>query len=274
MKMGISAWSVQKLLFSKKIDLREFLNFAKNNVVDNVELLDCFWTEDETAEKIKKYADEIKLSVCCYSISNNFVKEKPEERLKQIEYVKQSIDMATMLETGNLRIFSGNPQEGITYEQGKAWIIESMKECAAYAGEKGVTLVLENHGLFAGKSSQVKEIIETVDSKFLKANVDTGNFLLVGENPLDAVKGLTNYIGFVHFKDFKKSNADKDVYVSLNGIKYQGTILGEGEVPLKEIVDYLDKNDYKGYLSIEYEGIEDPFEGTSKSIEYLKSLIR
>ena len=49
-----------------------------------------------------------------------------------------------------------------------------------------------------------KEIIETIGSHALKANTDTGNFLLVGEKPFDAVKNLVNNIGFVHFKDFKK----------------------------------------------------------------------
>ena len=274
MKFGVSAWSVQKLLFTKKISLHEFLDFAQDKEVDGVELLDCFWTEEETAMEIKKYLNKIKMPVCCYSIGNYFVQEKPEDRIKQVEYVKQGIDTAVMLETSNLRIFSGSSKEGITYEQGKAWIIDSMKECASYAEEKGITMVLENHGLFAGKSTQVKEIIETIGSHALKANTDTGNFLLVGEKPFDAVKNLVNNIGFVHFKDFKKVDEGKDIYTSLDGLKYQGTIIGEGEVPLKDIVDFLYDNGYEGYLSIEYEGIGDPLEETAQSIEFVKGLMR
>ena len=57
------------------------------------------------------------MPVCCYSIGNDFVQEKPEDRIKQVEYVKQGIDTTVMLETSNLRIFSGSSKEGITYEQ-------------------------------------------------------------------------------------------------------------------------------------------------------------
>jgi len=274
MKFGVSAWSAQKLLFSKKISLRRFIGFCEEKGVDGIELLDCFWTDEETLLEIKKYLDEIKIPVSCYSIGNDFVQKKLEDREKQVEYVKKGIDTAVMLQTENLRIFSGSSKEGIVYEQGKAWIIDSLKECASYAEEKGITMVLENHGLFAGKSIQVKEIIETVGSHALKANIDTGNFLLVGEKPFDAVKNLINHIGFVHFKDFKKVEDGKEVYTSIDGSKYQGTIIGEGEVPLKDIVDFLYDNGYTGYLSIEYEGIGDPLKETAQSIEFVKRLLR
>lgn len=273
MKFGVSAWSAQKLLFSKKLSLKQFIDFIVDKGVDGVELLDCFWTEEETAMETKQYLNERNIPVSCYSIGNDFVQEKPEDRIKQVQYVKQGIDTAVLLETKNLRIFSGSSKEGITYEQGKAWIIDSMKECASYAEEKGITMVLENHGLFAGKSIQVKGIIETIGSHALKANTDTGNFLLVGEKPFDAVKNLVNNIGFVHFKDFRKVNEGEDCYTSLDGFKYQGTIIGEGEVPLKEIVDFLYDKGYEGYLSIEYEGVGDPLEETAKSIQFVKSLL-
>ncbi len=41
-----------------------------------------------------------------------------------------------------------------------------------------------------------------------------------------------------------------------DGTWFEGTAIGEGSVPLKDIVNFLSSVNYKGYLSIEFEGIE------------------
>lgn len=265
MKLSVSAWSVHPDLFSNKMTLKEFIEFCYTNKVDAVELLDCFWQDEDQPKEIKAYLDEIKMPVAAYSIANDFVTE--EERELEIEKVKKGVDMALFLDTNLLRVFSGDVKEGISYDQGREWIIESFKKCAEYAEAKGVTMVLENHGRFAGRSSQVMDIISSVGSSALKANTDTGNFLLVGENPLDAVVNLKDQIGFVHFKDFKKSE-DEVGYMANDGSWFEGTAIGDGEVPLGDIVSFLKSVNYKGYLSIEFEGSGDPIEGTLKSIMF------
>jgi sugar phosphate isomerase/epimerase len=244
--------------------LREFIEFCLDNKVEAVELLDCFWEDEKHSFEIKKYLDEVGMPVSAYSIANDFVNEE-EVRAAEIEKVKKGIDMALFLDTSLLRVFSGDVKEGISYDQGREWIIDCFKECAKYAEAKGVTMVLENHGRFAGKSSQVKDIIVAVNSNALKANTDTGNFLLVGENPLEAVMNLKDDIGFVHFKDFKKSDEEQG-YMADDGTWFEGTAIGDGDVPLKDIVDFLRSVGYSGYLSIEFEGGGDPIEGTLKSI--------
>ena len=264
MKLSVSAWSVHQNLFSQKMTVRNFIDFCLENKVDAVELLDCFWEDEKHPSEIKKYLNEIGMPVSAYSIANDFVNEE-EVRAAEIEKVKKGIDMAVYLNTPLLRVFSGDIKEGISFEQGKAWIIDCFKECAKYAEAKGVTMVLENHGRFAGKSNQVKEIIAEVGSNALKANTDTGNFLLVGENPLEAVMNLKDNIGFVHFKDFKKSEGENG-YMADDGTWFEGTAIGDGDVPLKDIISFLHSVGYSGYLSIEFEGGGDPIEGTLKSI--------
>jgi len=271
MKLSVSAWSVHQNLFGHLMTLHEFIDFCQSNKVEAIELLDCFWEDDKHPGKIKKYLNEINMPVSAYSIANDFVQGE-EDRAIEIEKVKSGIDMAVFLSTPILRVFSGDIKEGISYEQGKAWIFECFKICAEYAEAKGVTMVLENHGRFAGKSNQVKEIISAVGSNALKANTDTGNFLLVGENPLDAVKNLEEHIGFVHFKDFKKA-VDEIGYMADDGSWFEGTAIGDGEVPLNDIVSFLRSAGYGGYLSIEFEGSGDPVEGTLKSINQTRAVL-
>ena len=84
------------------------------------------------------------------------------------------------LGTDILRVFSGSARAGVTQEQGMDWILEGLSAGAAYAESRGVTLALENHGKFAGRSEQVRGIIDAVGSPALRVNLDTGNFLLSG----------------------------------------------------------------------------------------------
>ena len=205
MKIAVSAWSLQKLLFKDKMNIFEFLDFAFEQGVDGVELLDCFWKTPKQIQEVKKKVDGNNWDIACYSIGNDFVTLDDSELEGQIIAVKQGIDVAADLGTKLLRVFSGNSKQGISYDQGMEKILKGFKECAPYAEEKGITMVLENHGLFAGKSDQVLAILEEVGSPNLKANADTGNFLLVLEDPLEAIKNLGKQVGFVHFKDFKTS---------------------------------------------------------------------
>lgn len=274
MEVCVSAWSVQKKLFSGEMSVCDFIKLCHEHGVKNVELLFCFWNEQNRIEDAVLLLKNLGMKVGAYSVGNDFVQQDEALRKIEVEKVKLGVDIACRLNTKLLRVFSGNAKDGIEYETARKWIVDSFKEAAAYAEEKGVVMVLENHGLFAGKSSQVKELIEEVNSISLRANADVGNFILVNENPLEAVKTLKEYVSFVHFKDFKQVSEKEHGYKAVDGSEYQGTVLGNGQIPMKEIVDFLYKNGYEGYLSIEYEGIGDPVEETIESIHYTKSIIR
>lgn len=273
MKLSVSAWSVQKNLFGKKaakMSLTEFIDLCVREKTDAVELLDCFWEYPEQKEDIKKYLLKADMPVSAYSIGNTFVLDE-EGRAREIRKVKEGIDTAVFLDTDLLRVFSGDLKEGLTFEECFDRIVDSFKKCIGYAEEKGVTMVLENHGLLAGKSSQVKDIIDAVGSKWLRANADTGNFVLVGEKPIDAVKNLGEYIGFVHFKDMKRD--PNGVYPDLEGTRFNGTVIGSGECDVKGVTEYLRSIGYTGWLSIEFEGEGDSVEGTIESIRYTRSIL-
>ena len=277
MKLGLSMWSVVAAVRTGQIDLPGFIDFAAEQGAEGVELLDYFW-QNEAMEilQVKQQAADAGLAIATYSIGNDLIQPDADARTSQVSDIRRAVDVANALETPLVRVFSGNAKGEITLDEGLAWIIDGLAAGAHYAQANGVTLALENHGLLAGRSDQVRHIIEAVDSPALRANLDTGNFLLVDQNPTQAARELAELIALVHLKDFRRARADEtgDTYKGLDGTPFTGAVVGEGEVDLAQIVETLRNAGYDGWLSLEYEGHADPLSiGVPQSLAAARALL-
>lgn len=274
MKVGISMWSYVSHFQQGKMDVLQFIDTAKSLGVDGVEVLEYFWKDKEVElPKVKAKVKELGLVVSAYAISNDLTIDDPAERATQVQAIRDGVDMAVELDSKCVRIFAGHHDE-VGFEKAVGWIIEGLKEAAVYAESKGVVLCLENHGTLAGKGEQVKTILDAVNSPALKANPDTGNFMCVNQDSVEAVKIVAPMAGSVHFKDFRwaKPEETEHVYEGLEGSRVIGTSIGEGDVDLPKVVQALRDAGYAGFLTIEYEGVEDPATAIPRSVAYAKSV--
>lgn len=277
MKIAVSMWSLVSYARSGRIDAPGFVRYAATLGVPGVELLDVFWSDREQQVPLVETAlRETGLAVSAYAIGNDLVHPEADERGRQVRSIRDGVDMARRLGTGLLRVFSGGEKPGVSPQQGHQWIVAGLREGAAYAAERGVTLALENHGLFAGRADQVRAIIEEVGSPALRANVDTGNFLLVNQDPADAARDLAALAAYVHLKDFRALRPGEEAaesYSALDGSRYAGTAIGDGAVDLPAVLARLRDAGYDGWLSIEYEGTGDAREGLERSVQATRVLI-
>lgn len=244
-----------------QLDLFGFLDYAARVGAEGVELLDMFWTDEQLEiSAVKRRCAGLGLELPVYSISTNFFQPDADARAQQLATLRHGVDVAGQLGAGLLRVFSGELIPGYSLEQGMDWVVDSLGAGADYAASQGITLVLENHGHVAGRSEQVRAIIEAVASPALRVNLDTGNFLLVGEDPLQATNALVDLVALVHLKDFTSAAANEagHVFQGLDGRRYTGSIVGEGLVDLSAIHSVLASYGYDGWLSLEYEGNAEP----------------
>lgn len=277
MKISLSMWSLHKYWYEGKWDTVDFINYAAATGVTGVELLSCFWRDKEREiPLIDEALQSHGLKVACFSACNNFATADEKEREAQVKEVTDAVDFAVHFGARIVRVFSGDlPNDSISYEQGLQYVIDGLSQAARYAEQKGVTLCLENHGLFAGRSDQVMDIIRKVNSDALRSTFDTGNFLLVGQSASGAVDELKSFIGHVHVKDFKEvpEGTTGLVFRSLSGELFHGRIAGEGDVDLKYIFGVLNQSGYEGWISVEFEGDEEPQQGSMQAVHYVSSLI-
>ena len=261
MRLSVSMWSVVSAVKAGRIDLMGFIDLAAAQGVAGVELLDFFWSDAERElPPVKARIADAGLEVAVYSLGNNFIQPEAGARRQELEDLRRGVDIALELGVDLLRVFSGNAREGVSQEQGVEWILEGLAAGAAYAESRGVTLALENHGRFAGRSDQVRDIIKQVGSPALRVNFDTGNFLLVGQDPVEAARELAEWVVLVHLKDIRFADADESgfVFERPDGQLLTGSVVGEGLVDLAGVMAVLREAGYDGWLSLEYEGAEDP----------------
>ncbi|MDF2964398.1 MAG: endonuclease [Paenibacillus sp.] len=277
MKIALSVWSCHQNFYNHTWSNADFIDFAGTTKASGVELLSMFWNAEKDIPRVQEALQRNSLELACFGACNNLAERDETKRRAQVQDILGSVDMAALFGAKVVRIFSGDRSEGLTFEEAKVWIIDGLKEAAAYAEGKGITLCLENHGHFAGKASQVADIIREVGSEALRSTFDTGNFLLVDEHPSEAIEQLKPLVSHVHLKDFKKVTAgavEGRTYTSLSGSVYAGQAPGEGDVDLPFILSQLKDADYDGWLAVEYEGNEDQQQASARSINNLNRLLQ
>lgn len=276
MKLGVSMWSYVAAWQRNEMDIPGFIREAKAIGAEGVELLDYFW-RDRSAElsAVERALAETQLPVGVYSVANNFALPDPAARAAQIQAVKDGVDNARHFGASVVRVFAGNPQPEIGLSDAFDWIVSSFREVVGYAEANGVTLALENHGALAGRSDQVALILDAVGSPALGANPDTGNFLLVHDTPHEAVARLASRAAMVHFKDFKLMPDDYSgpACTAVDGLKFAGTAVGEGDVALADCLVSLRTAGFDGWVNVEYEAPEDPRTGVPRSIANARLLL-
>jgi len=281
MKLGVSMYSYLKAVKDGRLDIASFIHEAKRIGADGVELLDFFYKDmDRDRAAAMQALEETGLVCGVFSVAQNFAKKSPAERQVEAGKVMVGVEEALKFKAKVVRVFAGDVSEGIEFDEARKWIVMMLADVSNYAQEHGVKLALENHGTLAGRSDQVKGIIDDVRDKCghdaLGANPDTGNFMLVGQAGHEAVEDVASYAYMVHFKDFKKAGEGYDgfTYKALDGTGYYGTVIGEGEVDLGACVASLKEAGFDGWLNLEFEGEGDPMVDVEKSFKNTESFAR
>ncbi|RAU96166.1 sugar phosphate isomerase/epimerase [Paenibacillus sp. YN15] len=271
MELSLSMWSVHRSVKENGWTVLDFVDFCNKEGIKQVELLNVFWKN--AAIELPAVAAAMKskgVRASSYAVSNDFAKEDPAERKAALQEILDALPVAQTLGVNVIRVFSGNLTEHVTYDNALDWIAEGLSAAAEAAGKAGITLCLENHGKLAGSGVQVKAILDRVNSPYLKSTFDTGNFLLVDEEPLKALDVLIDDVAHVHFKDFIQQADGR--YKSLAGAAFEGVSLGLGDVDLAAIVRRLKERGYQGAYVLEYEGLGSEAEGIRKSYEFFNTL--
>ena len=282
MKLGISSYSFNQYIEKTGADYLEICDRAKRIGYDGIEFIDLNLEIQqaenlrELAKTIRAHCERIGLKVAAYTVGADFLNKGPEE----LDRLKEQVDIAALLGAGVMRHDAAwSLPEGIDWREAIQRIKEPIRRLADYAQTKGVKTCTENHGFVLQDAHRLEELILAVNHPNYGWLIDIGNFLCVDELALNAVPIAAPYAFHVHAKDFLyrpawESDPGQGWFKSRNGSYLRGTIAGHGVIPIAWCLEVIKQSGYQGWLSYEFEGMEECLPAIEAAYQFLRGLVK
>lgn len=281
MKTSVNTYSFAKARHEDGSGYTQFemISCAKKMGFDAIEFVGLAGNEAnpiEYVQKLKEAAAREGLEIACYTVGADLLKDG------EVERVKKEVDTAALLGVKVMRHDAAWAwPEGKSFDEVLAILADRCREITEYASTKGVRTMVENHGHFMQDSDRMVALYKAVNHKNFGLLCDIGNFACADEENVSAVKNVSPYAIYVHAKDFKrKTSAECAQGVPSNYFAtrsrenfLRGTIVGEGIVNAEECIKILMEAGYDGYISVEFEGTEEPLQAIQKGLENVKNYI-
>jgi len=269
-RIAVSTYSFWQFQHQDLRDVEACINRSAEMGFDGVEILHRQMESEENAslQRLKRAAFVNGIDLCGFSTHQGFLSPDETARQKNIDHTIRCIELAYQLGIPTIRVNTGtwgtsknfdelmknrgieSPREGFNDEDGFGWVIDSLEKCLPAAERCGVLMGLENHWGLGRTPEGVMRVVNAIDSPWLQVTMDTGNFL---EDPYDKLEQIAEKAVLVQAKTY-----------------YGGGLWYELDLDYPRIAKMLQRCKYRGYISLEFEGRENPRTGIPKSLAMLR----
>lgn len=279
MKLGISTYSLSRAIISGELNVLDALEKIKEMGGEHAEIVPIGFdlsNDSILVDEIKNKATALQLELSNYAIGANFITEDEASYRQEIERVKREVDIASQLGVKRMRhdVATREQTSIVQFYEDLPKLAEACREIADYAMQYGIITSVENHGFYIQAHERVQMLVHKVNRANFKTTVDIGNFMCVDEDPLIAVKQNLPFASMIHIKDFYKRSDDPGAgwFQTAHGNYLRGAIAGQGDMNMKEVLRIIKYSGYDGYLSIEFEGMEECQLGTKIGLDNIRRL--
>lgn len=287
MRLAVSSYSYMGCLEKSDANYFDICQYAKKTGFDAIEFipLDLRFGQGHTsveslATALREHCAALGLEICAYTVSADLILGSGGDMEKETARLKGCIDTAAILGAKLVRHDVATRLSGTC----RSWrdVIRAaaplIREITTYAETMGIRTCMENHGYLMQDAQRVEEMILAVDHRNFGWLVDMGNFACVDQDSAYATGIAAPYALHVHAKDFlikpgTQMNPGVGWFMSRGGNYLRGTIAGHGAIPIPQCVAVLKKAGYDGYLSLEFEGMEETLPAIDAGYAYLKRIV-
>jgi len=277
-RIGVSTYSFWHFK-GAPVPIESCLEKAAEMGFDGVEILHVHMEEAAKAaggavdnallHRVKQRAFALGLDLMGFSTHQGFVTPDKEKRKQNINHTAKCLELAHELGIPTIRVNTGRwgtsksfddlmANKGIepnlpghTDDEGFAWVIDAFRECVPRAEALGVVMGLENHWGLGRTAAGVLRVVDAVDSPWLQVTLDAGNFL---EDAGPQMEALAPRAVLVQAKTYYGGGK----WYSLD-IDYPG------------VAALLRRHGYRGWVSLEFEGLAPAETAVPKSLEMLRA---
>ncbi|HEY0007510.1 MAG TPA: sugar phosphate isomerase/epimerase family protein [Tepidisphaeraceae bacterium] len=184
---------------------------------------------------------EKQLRLPCFNLSAALITPDADRWQEFVDETLRAARLARQTHTKFLRVFGGAIPKEMTRSQARALGREHLDQLCDIALEHDSLIVLETHDDWA-TSSQVLDLLDNIPPERVGVLWDFEHTIRRGESCYDAARAMAPYLKHVQVKD---SYLDDGRVVA--------TLLGEGDLPIDDVLAALKKINYAGWYSLETE---------------------
>lgn len=276
-RIGVSTYSFWHFR-GEPVSIETCLEEAAEMGFDGVEILHVHMEQAAKAagqdvdgpylRRIKQRAFSLGLDLMGFSTHQGFVTPDAQKRAANVAHTRRCLELADELGIPTIRVNTGRwgtskdfdtlmanrgiePRlEGYSDDDGFGWVNECFTQLVPDAEARGIVMGLENHWGLGREASGVLRVIEAVNSPWLRATLDTGNFL---DNMYEQMESLAPHAVLVQAKTY-----------------HGGGEWYELDIDYQRVAAILRAADYRGYISLEMEGRESPATAVPQSLALLR----
>lgn len=183
----------------------------------------------------------------------NLAEPSAEQRSAEIAQILPWIDAANALGSPAVRVNTGQ-SAGMNQGEALRTVAHGYTRLAAYCAERGMTVLLENHGGLSSTPEAIIELLALVDAANFRLCPDFGNF--APELREEGLRAMLPYAAMVHAKmmDFDEGGAHP-------------------AFDLDRCLNLVVESRYSGPISIEFEGKGDPYQAVQRGRDYIAARV-
>jgi sugar phosphate isomerase/epimerase len=205
---------------------------------------------------VEGYLDELRQALDRYGVvvrniavdMGNVAAADDPERESAVAANASWLDVAGAIGCPSIRVNAGHSED---QDEGLRRSISSFRTIVGRAGELGLSVLMENHGGFSSDPGGIMAYVRELGTDNFGTCPDFGNF----EEGIryEALETIAPYAKFVHAKTYE-FDADGN----------------ETTLDIPRIIGIMRKSGYDGYVSVEFEGPTDEYEGIDATVALLR----
>jgi len=251
LEISLAQWSLHRKLFAGDMDHLDFARMSQGFGCVGLEYVNAFFKDKATdvsylKEMNSRAEDHQQKNILIMIDGEGGLAEKnAKKRLVNIENHYKWVEAAQVLGCHSIRVNLSGGEDRLDAQKAG---IDSLNRLAEFAKSYDVSVLVENHGGFSSDGNWLSNVMQNVSRENIGTLPDFGNFCIERKEQ-ECISDYDRYQGMSELMPFAKALSAKS-----HGFDEQGN---ETQSDFFRMIEIAKKNQYSGYVGIEFEGTMD-----------------
>jgi sugar phosphate isomerase/epimerase len=251
LEISLAQWSLHRKLFAGDMDHLDFARMSQGFGCVGLEYVNAFFKDKATdvsylKEMNSRAEDHQQKNILIMIDGEGGLAEKnAKKRLVNIENHYKWVEAAQVLGCHSIRVNLSGGEDRLDAQKAG---IDSLNRLAEFAKSYDVSILVENHGGFSSDGNWLSNVMQNVSRENIGTLPDFGNFCIERKEQ-ECISAYDRYQGMSELMPFAKALSAKSHAFDEQGNETQSDFF--------RMIEIAKKNQYSGYVGIEFEGTMD-----------------